>query len=284
MASSAYRTAAATTMQTWPQVIARATTIYTLGFVWTWLFWFQPARTLPGVRGIVQTADNLFAQVPLTGDLGWAFRSYVCVLLPLLVIVCLVRRPTALGLGRAARYSWRILAMPFVVALPFLVWLGLRPGMHAYYRYLFESEGCKFLLANALVIVIEHAWFEGLILALALPGGGFGTAEDPPRTGFLSFLGFGFPVQVNSESDSNGRERSLCSWVGIPPKVLPCLVLQALAFGAVHMGKYWGEVVTAFPGGLGLGILTYRTRSFWPSAVLHIGTGSIVFLTILISR
>jgi membrane protease YdiL (CAAX protease family) len=65
---------------------------------------------------------------------------------------------------------------------------------------------------------------------------------------------------------------------------MPCLVLEALIFGAVHAGKEWGELVTAFPGGLGLGMLTYRIRSFWPSVALHLGTGAMILATMLLAR
>ena len=71
---------------------------------------------------------------------------------------------------------------------------------------------------------------------------------------------------------------------GITAESMQAIVIGVEAFGAVHVGKEWGELVTAFPGGLGLGMLTYRIRSFWPSAVLHLGTGAIILLTILWTR
>lgn len=35
----------------------------------------------------------------------------------------------------------------------------------------------------------------------------------------------------------------------------------------------------AFPGGLGLGMLTYRICSVWPGVLLHLGTSAIILLT-----
>jgi hypothetical protein len=259
----------------------RATIVCGLGFMWTWFFWFQPARSFPVIKDAIVVIDSAFSLVPITGSFAWAFRSYVFVLVPVGIILAIVRRPTALGLGGVARYGWRIIVLGFAIALPFCVWLGLRPGMHAHYAYMFRDGGWKPLVANALVIVVEHAWIEGVILALALPGGGFAspsTSSDPPRRGALAFLGFGFPAGLPA------HQRSLWQWLGIPAIAMPCLVLQALIFGAVHAGKEWGELVTAFPGGLGLGMLTYRIRSFWPSVALHLGTGAMILATMLLAR
>jgi len=265
----------------WPRAILRATIVCGLGFMWTWLFWFQPARSFPVIKHAIFAVDQVFNLVPIRGSFAWAFKSYVLVLVPIAVILAIVRRPTALGFGSVARYGWRIIVLGFAIALPFLIWLGLRPGMHTHYAHMFKDGGWKPLLANALVIVVEHAWIEGVILALALPGKGFASSSatsDPPRRGALAFLGFGFPADLPDD------QRSLWQWLGVPAIVMPCLVLQALTFGAVHAGKEWGELVTAFPGGLGLGMLTYRIRSFWPAVVLHLGTGAIILLTILLTR
>ena len=265
----------------WARAILRATIVCGLGFMWTWLFWFKPARSFPVIEDVIFAVDDVFNLVPIRGNLAWAFKSSVLVLAPIAVILAIVRRPMALGLGGVARYGWRIIVLGFAIALPFCIWLGLRPGMHAFYAHIFKVGGWKSLLANALVIVVEHAWIEGVILALALPGGGFASSSatsDPPRRGALAFLGFGFPADLRDD------QRSLWQWLGVPAIVMPCLVLQALTFGAVHVGKEWGELVTAFPGGLGLGMITYRIRSFWPAVVLHLGTGAIILLTILLTR
>jgi membrane protease YdiL (CAAX protease family) len=90
----------------------------------------------------------------------------------------------------------------------------------------------------------------------------------------LAFLGFGLPPGA----------RGFAAWVGIPALVWPALIAQALVFGLVHVGKTPEELLTAFPGGLGLGMLTWRMRSVWPSVLLHVGTGAIILVTILLSR
>jgi hypothetical protein len=259
----------------WPRVILRATVVCTLGFIWTWLFWFSPAANLPGVHQVSGAVDRAMRWLTgLDGSLLWAAKSYFYVLTPVLVLILLGKRPTALGMGQVARYGWRIILLSLVVALPVLVLLGLRPGMHAYYANMFKPGAWRILLANSLVIAVEHAWIEGVVLALALPGGGFSHAEDPPRTGRLAFLGFGQPPGGTT----------IFTWLGIPPKVFPALVGQALIFGAVHAGKDVGELISAFPGGLGLGMVTYRIRSVWPSVALHLGTGAIILAVIYVCR
>lgn len=264
-----------TTTTPWGRIFARAFIVNALGFLWVTFFWFRPARQWPFWQDVYRFTDRGIAQLTgLPNDFNWAIKSWLFVLVPVLVILCFGKRPTALGMGRMARYGWRILLVSFVIALPFLVWLGLREGMHKYYAGMFRPGGWRAVTANALVIVVEHVWIEGVILALALPGGGFGHDDDPPRSGRFAFLGFGQPPGGTT----------LWTWLGVPPAVLPALAFQALVFGAVHSGKDMGELVTSFPGGFGLGLLTYRIRSVWPSVLLHLGTGAVVLLTIWLSR
>lgn len=259
----------------WSAVLARAFIVNAFGFLWVTLFWFRPAKDWPGWGQIIRAVDNGLADLTgLPSVLVWTTKSYLFVLVPCLVLVLLGHKPTALGLGGMARYGWRIVLVSFVIALPVLVWLGLRPGMHRYYQSVFTDKGHVQLLAYALVIAVEHAWIEGVVLALALPGGGFSQFEDPPRTGSLAFLGFGQPP----------GGKTVFTWLGVPPEVFPALVGQALVFGAVHATKEWGEFISSFPGGLGLGMLTYRIRSVWPSVLLHIGTGGVVVLTMWLAR
>jgi membrane protease YdiL (CAAX protease family) len=194
---------------------------------------------------------------------------------PAVVLVRVVSgRSTALGAGRVAHGGWRVLVFCFVVATPVLIWLGTRDSMHAYYARYVMRGGVMLWVCNGLVIVVEHAWIEGVLLALAVPPQVPFDDEEPVRTGRLAFLGFGLPPGA----------RGFAAWVGIPALVWPALIAQALVFGLVHVGKTPEELLTAFPGGLGLGMLTWRMRSVWPSVLLHVGTGAIILVTILLSR
>jgi hypothetical protein len=137
-----------------------------------------------------------------------------------------------------------------------------------YYAGFVRRGGAPDVVASAFVVLVEHVYIEGLVLALALPSGGLHPIDEPPRQGKLAWLGFGLPP----------GERGLLAWLGIPAGAWPALIGQALLFGLVHAGKAVAELWTAFPGGLGLGVLTYRIRSVWPSVLLHLGTGAVILL------
>ena len=249
--------------------------------MWTWSFWFKPARSFPVLQDVIIALERAFALVPITGTLAWAFRSGVLIVVPLAVILAIVRRPGALGLGRVAPDGWRIIALGLAIALPFCIVLGLRPRMQAFYAHMYGNAAWRPLLANATVIVVEHVWIQGVILSLALPRGVSALPSEigeRVRVGALGFIGLGFPVGLPRD------ERSVWQWLGIPAIATPALVLQALVFGAVHVGKEWDEVMAAFPGGLGLGMLTYRSGAVWPSVALHLGTGAIIVMTIVLAR
>lgn len=254
------------------RIVARALVACGLGALWASFFWFQPARSWPVWGEIYRGVDRMLFDVFGTkGQWRWVLKSYLFVLTPIVLLWLLGMKPRALGMGRMAQHGWRIVATSFVIALPVLVWLGMRPGIYKYYARMFTADGWQPLLANALVIVVEHAFIEGLLLALALPVGWRfeELGPEPPRRGKLAWLGFG-----NTEGG-----RGFFDWIGVPPQVMPALVGQALVFGLVHAGKEIGEVITAFPGGFGLGLLTYRIRSVWPSVLLHLGTAAIILLT-----
>jgi hypothetical protein len=173
------------------------------------LFWFEPAQQWPGWRELDRSLDRLLEGVlGLERPFAWAARSWAFVLFPVVLLALSGRRPGALGLGRFATQGWRILAASFVVALPFLVWLGSRPGIQDYYADLFATGAWKLLAANVLVIAAEHVWIEGVVLALALPGGRFPPLEpEKHRRGWLRALGFGLPP----------GERGISAWLGVPP-------------------------------------------------------------------
>ena len=250
----------------------RAALVCALGFLWLTLFWFEPARTWPLRSAIDRAAYRLLEQrLGLDAAFAWTIRSWFFVLVPVAVLRLTGRTLAPLGLGRMATTGWRIVSAGFVAALPALVWLGLRPGIQLYYRALFEPGGWKLFVAYLLVIVVEHVWVAGVVLALALPDGRLPEhLIDPPRRGMLQAFGFGTPV---------GGPKGVSAWLGISPDAWPAIVGQALVFGAIHMGKDPGELATSFPGGLAIGIITYRVGSIWPTVALHAGTSAVVVLT-----
>jgi membrane protease YdiL (CAAX protease family) len=109
--------------------------------------------------------------------------------------------------------------------------------------------------------------------SLALPEGRLPPpAEEPLRSGVLGSFGFGLPRGT----------RGFSAWFGISENAWPALIGQTLVFGAIHVQKDVGELVMSVPGGLALGILTYRARSIWPSVVLHQAASAIVLATVSI--
>lgn len=256
----------------WSVVWTRAIVATVVGFFWTTLFWYQPARKWDLWKPYWKASDTFFAWLSGTdGIWRWVTRSYVMVALFILLLMLLGRKPKALGMGKMAQHGWRITALGYAIALPFLIWLGLRPSLQKYYANMFTDGGAERAFANMLVIAVEHALIEGGILALALPGKGFEEhGDEPRRTGMFAWLGFGRP------EGAPGGWRGLLAWLGIPAWTLPAMVGQALIFGVVHAGKDFGELLSAYPGGLGLGLLTWRIRSVWPSVILHIGTGATI--------
>jgi|GEM_PF-1492695 len=255
--------------------LVRAAVVTLLCAAFATLFWFKPSAKWPGILDL-----NVWINSTLNGwGVGYwwryAVRSFLFVGIAIGVLWALGHPPAVLGLGRMAQQGWRITATGFVLALPFLVVTGLDPAMHHYYRNVFQPGGWQEVVASGLVMFAEHAYIEGVVLAMALPAGHFSAlGVDPPRRGKLSWLGFG-----NTEEGAG-----LLDWLGVPAVAMPALVGQALVFFMVHIGKAPVEVATSLPGGFFAGLITYRVRSVWPGAVLHIGTGWVILMVIALAR
>lgn len=61
----------------------------------------------------------------------------------------------------------------------------------------------------------------------------------------------------------------------------PAIVVQAIAFGILHVGKVPSEVVASFGAGIILGVLAMRAKSFLPCFALH-WVASVVFDVLVI--
>lgn len=250
--------------------VLRAALVCGLALLWTGFFWFKPLSDLSFYQQVYSFIDDLILRaVGGRGRARWAIASYVFVLTPVVVLWLAGHPPKALGLGRMATHGWRIVALGFAIALPFLIVLGLSDEVQRYYASFHWANGWVDIVSSAFVVVVEHIFIEGLVLALALPSGGLHAIEEPTRRGPWAWLGFGLPP----------GQRGWLAWLGIPAGAWPALIGQALLFGLVHSGKASSEVLMAFPGGLGLGMLTYRIRSVWPGVLLHLGTSAIILLT-----
>jgi hypothetical protein len=265
------------------RAVARASAALLLFGAWSTFMWFQPARRWPVVGVVRGTFRELAAGWGLGDHYAWAARVAVFTPLGILLASLLVWRPPRAFIlhgGAPPTAMRRLLGLALIVALPFQIALGAAPGMHHFYRRFFEDQALSHLMANALTIAAEHLWIEGAMLGLALPVGLLvATPVDEPRVGRLARFGLGFPERAAAAS-----QRTVSAWLGVPPLAWPAILAQGLLFFLIHVHKHPGELATSLPGGIAVGWLTLRTRSFVPAMVLHFVTGGVVLLTMTLTR
>jgi hypothetical protein len=199
----------------------------------------------------------LIRNVGLTSTWRWAIKGYVFVGVASFLSLLFARSLRRFGLGAGTIHGWRMIAVAYVLALPFLVALGLSDGIHAYYRALFIEGGSTRLFLHGAVILVEHLFIFGLILGGAIPEKGLDIpVNEKPRPAFWGWVGLTRPI--------------------FPRGALGPLLAATAVFGAVHLGKDLGEAISSLPGGFGLAFLTLRARSIWPGIVLHVFTGATI--------
>ncbi len=214
--------------------------------LWVSLFWVAPARGSPIVREIgAFEREALLRGAGLSTNAYWVVHGYLWALPP--IAFALRRRPcSALGLGVPARGSLRLTLLLLAAALPLSVAFALLPEVRAYYAAALSAGGWSRAASRAMIIPVEHALIQGVLLALALSPRGLLALEAP------------------------GSEPL------VPRAALPALIGQALVFGLVHLGKSTAELVASLLAGLALGALTLATRSVWPLVGLHVATATVV--------
>lgn len=257
------------------RVWLRAGLVGLVAFFWVTLFWFRPARRWPGWDTWRTFLHATIHELTGVGGAGaWMIRSVFFVLLAVVLTKLLLKRPLLLGLPDLRSAPMRLVGVALLVALPVQLALGAMPGMHASYAKLFGDAGPTWIAANALNIVFEHMFVEGVVLGAALPLGVLALAE-PARVGRFASIGLGFP---------EAGPRTLSSWLGVAPAAWPAILAQGLIFFLNHFTKNPFEIATSLPGGIAVGWLTLRTRSFWPGMLLHLVTGAVVLGTIALLR
>ena len=76
--------------------------------------------------------------------------------------------------------------------------------------------------------------------------------------------------------------RDFKNWFRIEPYYYFVIFLDGLLFMLIHVGKPLSEVLTAFPGGVFLGLLAFKFKSFLPCYLIHTMTaGTIIFLIMI---
>jgi hypothetical protein len=257
------------------RIVAQAALVTLLCGFYTLFFWTPDALHVEFGLRVEHGANLLITRLLHVPPIWrWAIRSCVFVLTAVLLVRAAGYRQYFLLFPRIPAWGSRLLGTALVFSAPFLLWVGTRPGVHHYYRAMNFSNAPSRLLANAVNILSEHVFVQGLFFALALPAFLLPPPVDPPRRGRLASLGLGRP-------EGGG---GISAWLGVPLGAWPAMIGSAVLFSFVHLGKDWSEVATALPGGLALAWLTLRLRSIWPGLLLHWLTGFLVVLTIFATR
>ncbi len=255
------------------------------------LFWMMVDPLLPevlegphralrrSVQGTLVSGAKALLGPAVSPRWQWALVGGVMALgLPWLVMLCLRRgRPRDLGLRLPNRIGWRWLIAGYLASLPLLFVLALSPQTQAYYRGEIASMSFAAVLAPYLLVLIaEHFFFHGVLLAVLRPTRRWPTVappaptDGPPLRRILRWLGLAQPTH-----NANGLAR-LTRWIGLPHACLGALLLQTFLFGLIHVGKSTAEFAMSLPGGLALGYVAYRCNSWLVPMVLHAATGMTV--------
>ena len=157
--------------------------------------------------------------------------------IPLLVADALHIRPSAIGMRRAERSHWRIYALLFALAVPFVVAASFSHSFQTRYPLVGVARG-------------QHDAGRELLVWWSFYAVQFVAVE-------LFFRGF--------------------LVLGLAPRFGESAVLIAtLPYLAVHFTKPAPEALAAIAGGLVMGALAYRTRSIWWGVALHLGVAALM--------
>ncbi len=261
------------------------------------LFWVRLPTWLPdGYRQAVttfhRTADQWLGPIAQGLAAGgspmrwtWALTGFVMALVvPWLILAVAGRgRPSDIGLRVPNRVGWRLLLVTYLGALPSLVWLASSPVTRGYYlRELGGQSFVQFICPMALVMLAEHFYFQGALLAALRPGRRWPRVPEPAVVEggrlrrVLRWLGLAQPP-----ADATGLAR-WTRWIGLPDGCVLAIVLQTILFGLVHFGKApdGRELLLSFPGGLALAYVAYRCNSWLVPMLLHAATGGTVLVLV----
>ena len=163
------------------------------------------------------------------GAAAMLLRSVIYLALPLLSLLVLRVRPSAVGFGFGRAGTWlRDIGLLYAFMLPIVFIASRQPAflrVYPYFDFARASVG-GFLLAQLVRLVGMFAW-EFI---------------------FRGYLLFGF-------------ERKLGAAAAIAVQTIPFVIL--------HFGKPLPETLGSIVAGVALGIVAIRARSFIPCAILH---------------
>lgn len=167
-----------------------------------------------------------------------------------------------MGIAWCRLKDLKAIALLYAVALPVLAVLASRDAMFRYYEPYFRSGLADYLVWTNILMLIEHASFQGVLIALLEPG----FFADRPSTGPSARGVRGFIARVRATE----------------ARILLVIGLDGLLFMLIHIGKPLVEIAAALPSGIFLAALAYRFRTFLICYLLHTVTaGTIVALIYL---
>ena len=238
------------------ETLVRAGLVCIAALFWVTLFWVQPARDWPVWAEIWSFSDDFFREYfGIEGTSRWAVKSLCFVVVPVLALNLSGRSLRQLGLGRPERGSAAVWLLGSLVAAPWIYALAASPGARVFYREAGALAGLADGFHTVVVLLCEHVFIQGAVLATALPHG-FDT------------------LRCRSALRPSTR---LMRLVWVPPAAWPAVLGQAVVFASVHLGKATEELLLSLPGGVALGWVTVRCGSVWPGVALHLLAALAVF-------
>ncbi len=221
------------------------------------------------LRAFLSAAGFEHPSPELVNGAYWLTASGI---VPLMAAMLLLRAtPTSLGCRRLNRTGWRLLVLGFIVAMPFVYFMAMGLGMRAYYLpELARAGGIAFLVYYLIIMLAQHFFFHGVMLAAFRSDGRWPAPLPSAKTGYVSgccprvrrWLGIGL--------GQRGHVRNtIASWWGLAPGCGFAIFASAALFALVHIGKDWREATLAFPGGLAMAYIAYRGDSWLIPFFLH---------------
>ncbi len=209
------------------------------------------------------------------------YYAIVGLILPWIVMAIMGRgRFYDLGLRAPNRLGWRLVILAWVLAAPLVIWMAGSPTFGPYYRNQLHSGSFVFLTCYASIIISEHFFFHGVLLAIFRHGKRWPAAPVHVRAGnrphltLLRFFGLAQPV---GQSKGIGR---FSRWLGLRAGCLLPIVLSGVLFWMAHLTKDPRELMLSLPGGIALAFLAYRSNSALVPFLTHAGTAGLAYFLI----
>ena len=237
----------------------------------------------------VQLVERGFAGIGMdTLSQHFIFGAYLLVfafVIPWITMLVIGRgRPAALGCRLPNRLGWRLLAISYVCAAPFLVWMVRSPQFAAQYMQQLRSGAADFIGFYAVNMFAEHFLFQGVLLAALRRCGKWPKpiplhrTEGRGLTRALQWMGMAAPT-----GNARGFHR-VRQWLGLAEGCVFAILLAGPLFGAVHVGKDPRELLLSIPGGIVLGYIAYRANTWLVPLVLHLATGGTACLLMVLTQ